>query len=250
MISMHVGNLIMSHSPNVALQFSGGRDSLAMLLLLQNYWEDLTVYHLDTNDEYPETSELVAKMRAVVPRWNDVQSSSPSVRRVYGLPSDLIPQSTSFLGVPDRIKIIDRNICCYHSIMLPMHEAMVQDKITLILRGQRSKDYPKSPVRNQQTVAGMTIIYPVEDLHDLAINAVVSKQAPKFGIMDPLKYYNEGLTSSPDCMGCTAWLEHKAYYYLKKFYPRRAEGVRTDMIKIYDAVTKEYNRLLHAKEVL
>jgi len=53
----------------MALQFSGGKDSLALAYLLKPYWGRLTFYHLDTGDLLPEIRDLVALFAAKVPHF-------------------------------------------------------------------------------------------------------------------------------------------------------------------------------------
>ena len=47
----------------IALQLSGGRDSIACLYLLKPYWDRLTVYWLDTGAAFPETVSLMQQVR-------------------------------------------------------------------------------------------------------------------------------------------------------------------------------------------
>ena len=46
-----------------ALQFSGGKDSLACIHLMRSHWDTLTVYHVDTGDLLPEVREIVDRRR-------------------------------------------------------------------------------------------------------------------------------------------------------------------------------------------
>ena len=50
-----------------ALLFSAGKDSLATLLLLKPYWEQLEVIWVNPGAPYDEVVEYTAKIRALVP---------------------------------------------------------------------------------------------------------------------------------------------------------------------------------------
>ena len=83
----------------VVLEFSGGRDSLAVLRLLQPWPDNLHVVHLDTCDAPPETERLVREMAA---RFGDkfhiVRSSSYVVRAEYGHPSPVVMSDKPFFA--------------------------------------------------------------------------------------------------------------------------------------------------------
>ena len=54
-------NIIERHE-RIALQVSGGRDSIACLYLMRPYWDRVTVYWLDTGAAYPETVSLMQRI--------------------------------------------------------------------------------------------------------------------------------------------------------------------------------------------
>lgn len=236
--------LIRQHAPRVALQFSGGRDSLAMLLLLRPLWDVLTVYHCDTGDAYPETRALVARVRAAVPSFVEVAGNSPATTEEHGWPSDVLPAGANwpFEGV-DRLPLVDRHWCCFASHMLPMHRRVVADGITLVLRGQRDDDASKSPVRHGEAVDGITIAYPIRHWSAEDVETYIAVHG-----WDLPAFYAEGLTSAPDCMHCTAWLEHGALPYLGRHHPVAASVVTARLRAIRVAVEPHYARLVRATE--
>jgi 3'-phosphoadenosine 5'-phosphosulfate sulfotransferase (PAPS reductase)/FAD synthetase len=73
------------------LQFSGGADSLACLWLLREHWPRLTVVWVNTGDCFPETSELMRKVRELVPHFHEVRSDQPAQIRRWGYPVDVLP---------------------------------------------------------------------------------------------------------------------------------------------------------------
>jgi 3'-phosphoadenosine 5'-phosphosulfate sulfotransferase (PAPS reductase)/FAD synthetase len=217
------------HEGRSALQLSGGRDSMAMLLSLdQECLGKLhRVYHLDSGDSYPETRNLIAYLGKLLgDKLVVIRGRVHETQEEFGWPSDVLhaghgwPQE----GISNNLRLIDRHDCCLRSIMSPLHERMESDGITLLLRGQRLSDEPKSPVQHGETVNGITILYPIQDWTDEQVNERCGEFLPP--------YYREGVTSAPDCMHCTAWLEHKAMPYLTKHHPVVAGVVHARLLAI------------------
>src|SRR5213076_1916096 len=121
---------VLARHERIALQFSGGKDSLALLYLMRPFWDRLTVYWLDTGDAFPETAALVAEVEAMVPHFVTVHGIQPEVIAEFGLPSDLVPARSTPVGIAATgtgILIQDRYSCCLRSLMLPLHGRMRAD---------------------------------------------------------------------------------------------------------------------------
>lgn len=221
---MRLEDRILEHKGKIALQFSGGRDSLALLLALKAYWNDLTVYFLNSGDIYPETRALVDAVKGVVPNFVEVQSDVHAVHKQYGYPSDVLQSGVNWPNaerdIAGFVRLVDRHTCCFKTVMEPMHARMKQDGITLILRGQRLEDTTKSHVQDGQCIDGVTICYP--------LNHWTTEQVENFitqcGVPIP-PFYKAGATSCSDCMHCTAWLEHNSLPYLIENHPNQAKEV-------------------------
>lgn len=201
----------------IGFQFSGGRDSLAALFLLRAHWERMTVYHLDTGDLFPETCEVVKRIEAMVPNFVRIKGRRAQTEATHGVPSDLVPTSCTPPGrlvSGATLRIIDRYECCYRSLMAPMHERMVEDGITLIVRGQRDSDYATPPMRSGQWQGGMEVLYPVQSwsAEQVMLFLAAIEQAPP-------PFYERGMKSAPECMTCTAWLDEGRAAYLAKYHP-------------------------------
>lgn len=218
-----------------ALQFSGGKDSLVLLHMMQPYWDNLTVYYCNSGDSFPETQELVDAIKSIVPHFIEVEGKKKQTEAIYGWPSDVVicNQAT------EKQLVVDRFTCCYHSIMAPLHERMKQDGIQVILRGQRNDDAVKGPIKNGEMVDGFQIVYPLNDFSEEDVFSYLNRHA----IPIP-RYYTEGMRSAPDCMHCTAWLEHKQAKYVDKFYPTTAKVVFYRLNEIQKMVSEKYNELL------
>lgn len=233
-------------SKKVALQFSGGKDSLVLLHLMQPYWSDLTVYYVNSGDSFPETDQLMAAVKALVPNFVEVQGRKPLVEQVFGWPSDVLSSSSTDFGQSlgeVGPKLVDRYKCCFHSIMEPIHERMRADGIEVILRGQRNTDKLQSPVRSGEVIDGFTIIFPLADLTEEQVFEYLNEH----NIPIP-RFYQEGMSSGGDCMSCTAWLEHGQAKYLNKFHPQTAKLVFQRLDEIKKATDEKYERLLKALE--
>ena len=217
----------------IALQFSGGRDSLAMLLYLRPIWDKVTVYYTNSGDAYPETLALVAAVKDVVPNFVEIQGKVQETREQFGWSSDVMPADANFkFGpgmVPGHMPLIDRYSCCYRSILDPMHTKMKEDGVTCLLRGQRQADNIKSDVQDGEWIDGFQIFYPINGWSTQEVDDYIEACG-----VDLPAYYAYGLTSAPDCMHCTAWLEHKATKYLSKKHPDVALEVnrRLQQIKV------------------
>lgn len=207
---------IFNRHSNIALQFSGGRDSLACLYLLRPYWHRLMVYWCDTGAAYPETIALMMSIRDMVPNFSVIHGNQPQVIADFGIPSDIVPSSATFVGrmAGGTAPLMqDRYACCARSMMLPTHQRMLDDGVTLVIRGQKNVDRLKSPIRSGEIHDGIEYLFPI---HDWSVQQVDHFLADE-GVELPRFY--EILNGMPDCMTCSAWWDEGAAAYLKRYHP-------------------------------
>lgn len=231
----------------VALQFSGGKDSLVLLHAMKPYWNDLVVYYCNSGDSFPETDSLIAYVKTIVPNFIEVQGRKPLVEEYLGWSSDVVTSGSTDIGIAvgsNEMKLVDRYTCCFKSLMEPLHEQMQKDGIQVILRGQRSADKLKSPVIDGELIGGFRIFYPINTLTDADVFAYLEKH----NIPIP-RFYSEGMTSGGDCMHCTAWLEHGQAKYIKKYHADEAKIVFHRLEQIQKAISDSYERLEKLLEV-
>lgn len=188
---------------NNVLQFSGGKDSLACLYLLEPIWDDLTVMWCNTGAAYDETRMLMDQIRTMVPHFVEIKSNQPGFIKEFGYPVDILPvRRTRFgqyvHGTEDQ-RFTDYLSCCNHNIWQPIREACKEYKT--IFRGQRLEDEKKSQLRSGDVVDGQTYIFPVESWS--------SEDVIKY-LGDRLPSYYDQEKSSHDCWNCTAYLEDNA----------------------------------------
>lgn len=208
---------IISKHKNIALQLSGGKDSLACLYIMRPYWDRLTVYWLNTGAAFPETIEQMKAIREMVSHFVEIAGRQPEVIVQFGLPSDIVPVNSTPVGVTaagdGRALIQDRYSCCLRSLMIPMHERMVQDGVTLIIRGQKDSDRLKAPIKSGDVVDGIEYLLPVENWTDADVLSYLKGQGAT------LPRFYETLRASPDCITCSAYWEEGRASYLKQHHP-------------------------------
>lgn len=226
---------IINRHEKIALQFSGGRDSIACLYLLQPYWDRLTVYWNNTGATFPETRVLADKVRAMVPRFVEIDGHQPDVLAQFGLPSDIVPASHTPIGIVGSGSagplIQDRYSCCARVIMAPLHERMLEDGITLIIRGQKNADHLKGPLRSGAVVDGIEYLYPLEEWDTRRVMDFLRT------VDAPIPRFYEMLDGAPDCITCSAWWENGAAAYLKRYHPAQYHDVQQRLDVINQAVS-------------
>ena len=222
---------ILARHERIALQLSGGKDSIACLFFLADYLDRITVYTLDTGDMFPETRQVLDELRPMIPHYQVIQGNQPEVVAQHGLPSDIVPVSHTlgalFSDQPPAFLIQDRYSCCARTIMAPMHQRMIDDGITLIIRGQRNADAHKSTVRSGQTVDSFEFLFPIEDWSTAEVMAYLD------AVGAPVPRFYESLAMAPDCLSCSAWWDEGRAAYLAKHHPAAAEvyQARLDLIQ-------------------
>lgn len=215
----------------VALQFSGGKDSLACLYLMRPFWDRLTVYWLNTGAAFPETVALAQQVRELVPHFAEIASDQPGVIAQHGIPSDIVPANHTPIGIMAGASagplIQDRYACCFKTIMAPLYQRMVEDGITLVIRGQKNADHLKGTLRSGEIDQGVEYLYPIEDWSAAQVLAYLHEQDA------PLPRFYEVMDSAPDCLTCSAYWETGAAAYLKRYHFPVYELVqqRLDVIK-------------------
>jgi phosphoadenosine phosphosulfate reductase len=226
---------IIDRHDRIALQFSGGRDSIACLYLMRPWWDRLTVYWCDTGAAYPETVSLVAKVREMVPNFAVIQGQQPAVIAGHGMPTDILPVSSTPMGIAGSGKgepMQDRYSCCLRSIMLPLHQRMLDDGITLIIRGQKTADRLKGLLRSGDVDVGIEYLFPIEDWDSRKVMAYLRDQDA------PIPRFYEVLNSAPDCMTCSAYWEEGAMSYLKRYHHAQYQDNLGRLDRINKAVSE------------
>lgn len=224
------------------LQFSGGKDSLACLLLLKDQLDKIIVAWVDSGDAFPETYKQMEAVKAMCPHFLTVHGNQPAVIAEYGYPVDVLPCHSS-VTVQQQTSVARQPLqpfmdCCGRSLMNPMHNAMKAIGATVIIRGQKSCDEHKGPLKSGDVVDGITYIYPIEDWTDDDVMEFV-KDSPLLP-----QHYDEARTSL-DCMHCTAYLHDNQWKlpYLLKYHPKEGKEVHKRLNIIQAEIDKDVSPL-------
>jgi phosphoadenosine phosphosulfate reductase len=199
-----------------ALQFSGGKDSLACLYLLRDQLENIRVYYLNTGDPCPETHAVVQQVSQWVPRFTEIKTDAVAWKKENGVPSDLVPASAHCVAVAygmGKVKVSNRFDCCYHNHMLPLHQRMLSDGVDVVIRGTKLSDTGTLPVYGQTEY--YNIVLPLKDwTHEDVFAYLNSVGAPGNKIYEHFTSF-----SSPGCLTCSAWWDDGKGDYLKAKHP-------------------------------
>lgn len=224
----------------IGFQFSGGRDSTAALYLLRPYWDRMTVYHLDTGDQFPETRSVVARVALEVP-ITTIYSDVEAYRTSQGVPSDLVPVDNSREGrlvSGATVKIVSRYECCYQNLMRPLHSRMLRDDITLLVRGQRDDEYATQPMRSGDVERGLEALYPIQSWTGEQVSEYLHTND-----LPLAAFYERGARRAPECMGCTAWWDEGRVAYLKTYHPVKFVEYKKRMSVVQGAIDRQYAML-------
>jgi phosphoadenosine phosphosulfate reductase len=185
------------------LQFSGGKDSLACLYLLESRWDEITVAWVNTGAAFPETLEQMEEIRSLVPHFVEIKSTQSI--GTEGYPADVLPIASTTLGQYAEGKhaqrFQSRIACCAAALWLPTQKAMKDLGATVVIRGQKRADRRSNRIQSGAVIEGVRYEFPLEDWTDERVTNYLASRGvslpPNYG------YMNTGL----DCWNCTAYLD-------------------------------------------
>lgn len=226
----------------VVLQFSGGKDSIACLLLLREHLHRITVLWMNTGETLPEHAAQMERVKVICPHFVEVRSDLAKSIEENGYPVDVLPvrndRNIQFLTNQQRVPLQSFMACCIQNLMQPMHEATLNAGATLIIRGQKRADEHKSPVQSGHVVGGVEYWFPVEDWTDAEILDFIEGS-------DLLPEHFERGHTSLDCWSCTAYLGEHAWRqrYLERHHPEKADEVRRRVMLIREEVMADLKHM-------
>jgi 3'-phosphoadenosine 5'-phosphosulfate sulfotransferase (PAPS reductase)/FAD synthetase len=223
-----------------ALQFSGGKDSLALVYLLRPHWDKLTIYHVDTGDLLPEVREIVDMVAGMVPDFRRIETDSTTFMHTFGLPTDLRPCSSTAIGLSlglSKQRLVDRFDCCAFNLMAPMHKRMVEDRVPLVIRGTKRADTSRMAAVSGDTSLGYELWLPLQDWsHDEVFEYLRAVDAPICRVY-------EHKVNAPECATCTGWWNEGRTEYLKKYHPDLYQIYRAKLAVVAAEVAPHWNEL-------
>jgi phosphoadenosine phosphosulfate reductase len=229
----------------IALQLSGGKDSLACFYLLREFWQRITVVWVNTGDAFPETQKQVREIGQLAGDYIEVQSNQPADINMFGPPSDLLPVwDTTFGRALDgnrHFRIQSPFECCSKNIWAPMAEAIKHGEFTGVIRGQRIEEGKKSPILSGHKEDGVEYFFPLEDWTEHEVFSFLLEQ--KVDLPDSYRFINTSL----DCKNCTAFLADNVRKgeYMMRFHPVAWKKRKQTLQYIKTAVDAEYRHLLN-----
>jgi len=171
----------------IALQFSGGVDSLACLWLSRGL-PDITVYWVKTDGAYDDMERYVRSCCKAAELPLVVVESDRGIAE-HGYPNDLDPTSVF--------------ACCSRGLWKPLNDAMVRDGIKAIIRGQRDDDVLKAPISTGHVdPQGITYLLPIHDWDRYEVMQYVNNNCPHL----LHESYSMGEATGRDCWDCTGYL--------------------------------------------
>jgi phosphoadenosine phosphosulfate reductase len=200
----------------IALAYSGGKDSTAVLTLLEGHLDRITVYHLDTGDLFPEIRDHVRKMLHGLPHVVRIRGDVEAWIAEHGLPTDLLPFNSHPVAEAmgeARHKLVPRYECCWNNLMWPFFERVLADGNTLLIRGTKRADMAQLPAVSGQVFDNLEIFHPIEDWSDEQVRTFLAVHNIKLPIL--YDYFEH----APECARCSAWWHEGRARFLQQQHP-------------------------------
>jgi phosphoadenosine phosphosulfate reductase len=136
-----------------------------------------------------------------------------------------------------RRPLVDRYTCCYANLMLPMHERMLADGVTLAIRGTKRADLPRLPAVSGDVSLGYELWLPLENWsHAEVFEYLRSVDAPICRVY-------EHQVNAPECSTCTAWWSEGRAAYLSRFHPDRFDKYQARLALVAAEVAPHWQLL-------
>ena len=225
----------------VALMFSGGKDSIACLHLVEQYLDKVLVVWVNTGANFPEIEALMEKTRAEVPNFLEIKTNQPESIKAKGYAVDVVPVNYTNLGqsvtsIKD-FKVRSYFECCSVNCWMPCDAEMRRIGVTGIIRGQRNSEAHRAPIKSGHIENGIEYHLPIEKWSK---TDVVDYLRSKDVVIDERLSMDH---SSLDCWNCTAYMAESAerFNYIKKHHPSKYESIVEIVKKIDNVLTAESN---------
>ena len=261
---------------NAVLQFSGGKDSTALMYLARPWLDRITVIFAETGATFPhlvrhieDTCERLGANLVMIRPPIDVHQHI----RDHGLPADVVPVEASaamlpFLKPPPAQLLQPYTQCCGAMLWAPMLRYTRENGVDLVLRGSKASDR-RVGVGPSVEVEGIRYESPLWDWSDDDVYAYLAEQ----GAALPEHYgFSRGATAredgrerpdarkrpdaindSLDCWICTAHLAHhgdEKMRYIRETYPDLWPTVAERVARVQAVLAGEIARITPAMDVV
>lgn len=224
----------------IVLQFSGGKDSLACLMLCREYLHKIHVVWVNPGAPYPGIREYMKVIAESVPHFHEIAGDQPRSLAEQGYPVDVLPIWNSTFGKDSRntegVKVQGFVQCCNRNLWQPLAEAVAALDATLVIRGSKRADEIVTKYASGYEENGVTYVFPLEGMTDSDVMAYLDEQ----GAVLP-DTYHEGMTSSPDCWNCTAYSMHagEKFTHMRRHHPELWEQMRPVLKSIQTSIRRD-----------
>lgn len=232
--------------------FSGGKDSMAVLFLMEDMnHTNLEIIFIDTGKNFKELLDTVewTKQRFKQYKFTTINSNRDRQWVEHGLPTDIMNMDYSqhgnmFMGTINKFQT--KFHCCYKNIMEPAWGYVKFIGSNLLIRGEKYSDKLKSVVSSGEIVEGVTLYNPIEGWNDEQVRQYLHEKMdndyPKH-----MDFYH----SSLDCRDCTAYLKDTSdrVKLLKGNYPEDYELFLDNVNNIKQAVLEQLEPINNVLEV-
>lgn len=194
----------------VALLFSGGKDSVAMMHMTKPWWDKTVFVWVNTGASCKEITAYMAEVRKKVPRFVEIVSNQPKFIATHGFPSDVVPMRYTTEGFyydstprPVNALVCSKYDCCKANIWTPIWEFMQTGDFDGMLKGQKLADHEQASWDDHCVVNGrrIDIAYPLKGWSDDGVRSYIKDCGELMYERYKLKH------SSLDCWSCTAYWE-------------------------------------------
>lgn len=221
------------------LQFSGGKDSLAVLYLSRPHLHEIEV-HFGDAAALPEVREFVqrtceklgATLRIIRPSV-DIEDQQSR----FGLPTDVLPVWNSVAWTFGGAQLQSSVSCCSANLWGPLYRAAFETGAKLVLRGAKACDEQQGVANGFTDENGITYSSPIWDWTDGEVMAYLEREGAEIP-----SHYSE-VNSSLDCWLCTGHTHSRhansQFRYLKKHHPDLWARLETRLSTVKTAVRAE-----------
>jgi 3'-phosphoadenosine 5'-phosphosulfate sulfotransferase (PAPS reductase)/FAD synthetase len=190
------------------LQFSGGKDSTALLYRARPWLDRIEVIFAEAGATFPHVRQFVeetcaklgAKLTVV-----EVEEPLDAYHARCGFPSDVLPywdspSAVAMANLNPKVRLQEPLRCCAARLWEPMQRRVRESGTTLVLRGSKKRD-SRVGVPDGHVEDGVEYRSPLWEWSHADVLAYLERE----GIELP-RHYRDGVEDSLDCWSCTAHL--------------------------------------------